>query len=209
MAEIDRTRLAGRTQADYDGFAYTALFVPDLNAVAAVGNDVAVASLLAQNAADNAASNVLVATSTNATEAQAGATTSAANLAAAQAIIGALLGVGASPLMVPRNAEIEPKQGPELFPLLRGATYQITPHDRMNRVLIATNATANWTLPLLSELDPGWRLKVWNRSGANLTILRQGSVDVIGVSATSLVIADNTGAELVYGVGGTRFERVG
>jgi hypothetical protein len=207
MADADRTRLAGRVQADYDGFGYAALFVDDLNAVAAVGNDVADDAATAATAAATTAASILTQTALDVANAGASAAAAAVSLSTSQAITGAVQGIGTAPLMVPRNAELPPAPTAGLFPIVRGASYQITPHDAAPRVLIAASGTLTWTLPLLSQLDPGWSLRVWNRSGNTLTINRAGT-DVIGAADTSVTVANGTGVTLAYGEAGARFERV-
>lgn len=54
MPEADRLRLSGRTQEDYDGYGYADLLADDLNAVAAVANDVAADSQAAIDAKNDA-----------------------------------------------------------------------------------------------------------------------------------------------------------
>jgi hypothetical protein len=207
MADADRTRLAGRVQADYDGFGYAALFVDDLNAVAAVGNDVADDAATAATAAATTAASILTQTALDVANAEAAAAAAAISLSTSQAITGGVQGIGTAPLMAPRNAELPPAPTAGLFPIERGTAYQITPHDAAPRVLIAASGTLTWTLPLLADLDAGWSVRVWNRSGNTLTINRSGS-DVIGAAGTSLTVADGAGATLAYGAAGARFERI-
>lgn len=190
MAQSDRDRLAGRTTAQYDGFGYNLIFAGDMNSVAAVGYDMVAAFTAAQAEAANAAASANAASS---------------SLAGAQAITGGVQGVGTAFLMVPRNAELLASD-PAPWPIFaRGAAYQITPHDS-RRVLIAETGTLTWTLPISTDLDLGWQIRVWNRSGNNLTINRSGTA-VIGAAATSLTIADGAGALLAYR-NDTRFERI-
>jgi len=189
MPEIDRARLAARTQSQYDGFGYSSLFAGDLNAAAAVANDVAGSASGAAGAAA-AASN---------------------SLAAALAIVGGAQGVGSDPFEVPRVVDL----GSAAFfdadvirgqwPVARGAAYQILPTD-YGLTLIAETGTLTWTLPLLSFLPDGWWGGGWNRSGATLTINRT-SPDVIGAAATSVTAADGAGL-LLARRNATRFERI-
>lgn len=189
MSAAARARLAARTAGDYAAGGHRTVFVPDLNDVAAVGNEV----------------------STNGTAAAGSAAAAAASLAAALAITGGQQGVGADPLDVSRNVDVADSAYVPAdvlrgrWPAARGAAYQILPSD-YGRTLIAETGTLTWTLPLLSDLPDGWWISVWNRSGATLTIARSGS-DVIGAAGTSVTAADGSGLALARR-DGTRFERI-
>ncbi|HEV7458239.1 MAG TPA: hypothetical protein VGN96_15820 [Roseococcus sp.] len=218
MAEADRLRLQNRTQNQYDGYGYAALFTGDLNAVAAVGNDVAADALAAQQAADAAAANVLAQTATNAATATAGANTATtqAGIATTQAnaAIAAAQNIptpGTDPTETPRNADLGSAAFVAAnalrgrFPAAAGAAYQITADD-WGRTLIAESGTLTWTLPLITQLPDGWWVQVWNRSGNTLTINRAASA-VIGASAASVTVADGAGLTLARR-DDTRFERI-
>lgn len=140
---------------------------------------------------------------------QAGIATTQANaaIAAAQNIPTP----GTDPTETPRNADL----GSGAFvaanalrgrwPVAAGAAYQITADD-WGRTLIAESGTLTWTLPLITELPPGWWVQVWNRSGNTLTINRAATA-VIGASATSITVADGAGVTLARR-DATRFERI-
>jgi hypothetical protein len=189
MSSAARARLAARVSGDYALGGHRTVFVPDLNDVAAVGNEA----------------------SANGTAAAGSAAAAQAALATALTITGGVQGIGAAPLDVTRALDLADSafmcadmlRG--RWPAARGAAYQIVPTD-YGRTLIAETGTLTWTLPLLSLLPPGWWFSVWNRSGANLTISRGGS-DVIGAAATSLTVADGAGVTIAYR-DGTRFERI-
>ena len=189
MSAEARARLAARVAGDYAAGGHRTVFVPDLNDVAAVGNQVA----------------------TDGAAAASSAAAAAASLAAATAITGGQQGVGADPLDVPRAADLGDAAflGADVlrgrWPVARGAAYQILPQD-YGRTLIAETGTLTWTLPPLSELPDGWWVQVWNRSGATLTMTRSGS-DVIGAAGTSVTAADGSGLTLARR-DGTRFERI-
>lgn len=183
-------QLAARTSTDYLNGGHRTYFTSDLNAVATCASEIAA----------------------NATTAGAAATAAAASLASALAITGGTQGVGLAALDVPRNADLgsaaywsaDGLRG--AWPVAQGAAYQITPAD-YGRTLIAESGTLTWTLPLLSDLDPGWWVRIWNRSGNNLTLNRSGSSDVIGSASTSLTIATASGITIAYR-STARFERI-
>lgn len=176
--------------ADFVGYAYATTWERYLTALANLQTTISAAeiSAVAANAAAQSA------------------------LATALSITGGAQGVGADPLDVPRVAEL----GSAAFfsagalrgrwPVAPGAAYQIVPED-YGKLLIADTGTLTWTLPLLSDLPPGWWVAGWNRSGANLTINRT-SPDVIGNAGTSLTIADGSGFAIARR-DATRFERFG
>jgi len=189
MSAAARARLAARIAGDYASGGHRTVFVPDLNDVAAVGNDA----------------------SANGTAAVAAAAAATAALSSALTITGGGQGIGGNPLDVLRNIDVgDAAFFPAAalrgwFTYARGAAYQILPSD-YGVALIAETGTLTWTLPLLSNLPDGWWLSVWNRSGAVLTLNRSGA-DVIGSAGTSVTAANNTGLSLARH-DGARFERV-
>lgn len=173
------TQLAGRVAADYANGGHRSVFIPDLNAVATVANDVA----------------------TDAASAESAAVQAAASLAAALELTGGAVEVGTDQLGVPRNAELgdaafaDAMQIAGQFVDTRDATYQILPQD-FSKVLRATSGTRTWTLPLAANVPDGWWIVCKNRSGNNLTVSRAGS-DTIDAAATSLTIATGASAIIV------------
>lgn len=183
MSAAARARLAARIATQYQNGGHRSIFVPDLNDVAAVGNEAAANGTNAVNSAAQAA----------------------ASLAAALAIIGGAQGVGADPLDVPRGAELGSAAFMDaailrgVFVLTRDADYQILPQD-WGALIRATSGTRTWTLPAASAVPQGWFLRIKNRSGSNLTIARTGS-DTIDGAAASLVVA--TGAARIIARAGS------
>ncbi len=176
MSDSAAARLAARVPGDYPSGGHRTYFIPDLNDVALLAQTISfqyTGMIGAAEAAENA-------------------------LAAALAITGGGQGIGAGPLDVVRNIDLgsaafysaEVLRG--IYPVARGAAYQILETDQ-GLLLVAESGTLTWTLPRLSTVKFGWNVRVWNRSGANLTISRAGT-DVIGAASTSVTVATGTGA---------------
>lgn len=179
MSAESRARLAARVNADYANGGHRAVFTPDLNAVADVGNE----------------------TAANTVSAIAAAAQAAASLAAALEITGGAVSIGGGSLALPRNTELGSAAFVDAESLLampvetHDATFQVLPQD-WGKLHRATSGTRTWTLPLAADVPIGWWFVAKNRSGNNLTVNRSGS-DTIDAAATSLTIATGTSRRIV------------
>jgi len=180
VSATDRAYLAARVASEWANGGFRTVHVPSLNAVAAVGADVA-----------------------------ADASTVSTYLAAAGALYaqmllvsGGSLGIGSEGLDLSLNAQLgaaafaEFRQFAVRRPVTQDATYQIVPTDFWTSMLLTTSGTRTYTLPAWSDMpDFVPPLIGKNRSGNNLTLARTGT-DTIDAAATSVTVPTGSSWEL-------------
>jgi hypothetical protein len=132
----------------------------------------------------------------------------AASLASALALAGGAQGIGAGGLDVPRGIElgtgafVDWDVATGVYPNLRNADYAVLAGDR-HRLTYCTSGEYTWTLPLAADLPDGWFCRLKNRSGAILTVSRQGA-DTIDGGATTVI--GTGGGRTVVRTSATSFE---
>jgi hypothetical protein len=89
----------------------------------------------------------------------------------------------------------------------QNATYQITPHDA-GKLLLCTNGTRTWTLPMATDVWPGWTCRLRNRSGATLTLNTGAATDAIngGTAGVGITVATGSAILTLVCTGSTSFE---
>ena len=94
-----------------------------------------------------------------------------------------------------------------LYPNTQNATYQITPHDA-GKLLLCTNGTRTWTLPVATDVWPGWTCRLRNRSGATLTLNTGATADAIngGTAGIGITVATGSAILTVVCTGSASFE---
>ncbi len=172
MSASDRTRLAGRTASDYADGGHRVYFADDLNAVAAVGNDIAATG-----------------------------DTIAAQYAGILAVAGTTSGIGWSGLMVPRNAQLgemaflDERVGRGRFvKALTGAATLVVAD--FGKVINCTGSSYTVTLPPAASAGPGWVCRVANNGSGTITVDGDGSETING--ATTITIAAGASKEIVW-----------
>lgn len=136
------------------------------------------------------------------TQVQASATAAAGSLATQLALGTAANGVGNEPMDLPRMTFLDSAgfrqwdMAAHHVPNLQNATYQITAHD-LDKLLLCTSGTRTWTLPLAADVWIGWRARLRNRSGANLTLNPGSASDAINGGAAGAAIAIATGSAIL------------
>jgi len=180
VSAADRAYLAARTSADFASGGHRLYFPGSLNAVAAVGNDVAAdATAVASYYSLVQASYTLM-----------------------LSISGGSLGIGTEGLDVPlisglgSAAFVDIPQIVARRLVTKDAAYQILAADFWNTILLTTSGTRTYTLPAWTDMpDFVPPLIGKNRSGNNLTLARTGS-DTIDAAATSVTVPTGSHWEL-------------
>jgi hypothetical protein len=185
-------RLAGRLLAHYlnSGHIIGNTLVDDLNAIAAVANEVAAGGESA--AATQAAID--------------------ATYALAQALLVPAYGVGIDPAHLVRALNLgglafqDPYAALGLHTITQNAAYQILPQD-FGKLVLTTTGTNTWTLPVAAALPAGWYCRLRNRSGNNLTMAVAAS-DAInaGAGGASLTVATASAMLTCVRTSATTFE---
>jgi hypothetical protein len=147
------------------------------------------------------------------TQVQASAAAAAGSLATQLALGTAANGVGNEPMDLPRMAFLDSAgfrqwdMAAHHVPNLQNATYQITPHD-LDKLLLCTSGTRTWTLPVATDVWIGWRARLRNRSGANLTLNPGSAADAIngGTAGTAIAIATGSAILTLVCTGANAFE---
>lgn len=176
-AEASRAQLAARTNADYANGGHRTVFVPDLNAVAEV------AAQVADDAAD-------------ATSAASGAAGALASYQQMTGQFGVTQGFGSDPAECSRNAELGSSAFTDtiattgLFCFIITTSYQVLPQDH-GKVFICTTGTVTITMPLVTDCQPGFNIKVKRRGATSVTISRNG-VNINGGTTNPTVATDGT-----------------
>jgi hypothetical protein len=191
MSEEDWTYLAARSDADFPNGLFRIYFRPSLNAIGRTAQDVAYLT----------------------GQAQASAAAAAGSLATQLALGTPANGVGNEPMDLPRMAYLDSggfrpwDMALSLHPNTQNATYQITPHDA-GKLLLCTNGTRTWTLPMATDVWPGWTCRLRNRSGATLTLNTGAATDAINGGTAGVGITVTTGSSILTLVctGSTSFE---
>jgi hypothetical protein len=191
MSEEDWTYLAARSDADFPNGLFRIYFRPSLNAIGRTAQDVA----------------------TLAIQARASANAAAGSLATQLALGTPANGVGNEPMDLPRmvvlnSGGFQPwDMALSLYPNTQNATYQITPHDA-GKLLLCTNGTRTWTLPVATDVWPGWTCRLRNRSGATLTLNTGAAADAIngGTAGVGITVATGSAILTVVCTGSAFFE---
>ena len=191
MSEEDWTYLAARSDADFPNGLFRIYFRPSLNAIGRTAQDVAYLT----------------------GQAQASAAAAAGSLATQLALGTPANGVGNEPMDLPRLAYLDSggfrpwDMALSLYPNTQNATYQITPHDA-GKLLLCTNGTRTWTLPVTTDVWPGWTCRLRNRSGAALTLNTGAATDAINGGTAGVGITVATGSAILTAVctGSASFE---
>jgi hypothetical protein len=191
MSEEDWTYLAARSDADFPNGLFRIYFRPSLNAIGRTAQDVA----------------------TLAIQAQASANAAAGSLATQLALGTPANGIGNEPMDLPRmvvlnSGAFQPwDMALSLYPNTQNATYQITPHDA-GKLLLCTSGTRTWTLPVATDVWPGWTCRLRNRSGATLTLNTGAATDAIngGTAGVGITVATGSAILTIVFTGTTTFE---
>ena len=191
MSEEDWTYLAARSDADFPNGLFRVYFRPSLNAIGRTAQDVAYLT----------------------GQAQASAAAAAGSLATQLALGTPANGVGNEPMDLPRMAFLNSEGfrqwdlAAHHYPNLQNATYQITAHD-LDKLLLCTSGTRTWTLPVATDVWIGWRARLRNRSGANLTLNPGSAADAIngGTAGTGIAIATGSAILTLVCTGANAFE---
>jgi hypothetical protein len=180
LSNADWALLRSLTDQSFANGAFRQNLRPAFNAVGATGQDAAAYAELAL-AYTNAA---------------------AGSLATQLALGTPANGVGNEPLDLPRMAFLDSagfrqwEMAAHHVPNLQNATYQVTPHD-LDKLLLCTSGTRTWTLPVATDIWPGWRARLRNRSGANLTLNPGSAADAINGGTAGAAIAIATGSAIL------------
>ena len=180
MSSNDWALLQALTDQSFANGAFRQTLRPAFNAVGATGQDAASYAELAL----------------------AYATAGAGSLATQLALGTPANGVGNEPMDLPRLATFDSggfrswDMALSLYPNTQNATYQITPHDA-GKLLLCTNGTRTWTLPVAIDVWPGWTCRLRNRSGATLTLNTGAATDAINGSTAGVGITVATGSAIL------------
>ncbi len=191
MSTNDWALLQALTDQSFANGAFRQTLRPAFNAVGRTGQDAA----------------------TLATQAQAAADAAAGSLATQMALGTPANGVGSDPLKLPRMVTFDSggfrswDMALSLYPNTQNATYQITPHDA-GKLLLCTNGTRTWTLPVATDVWPGWTCRLRNRSGATLTLNTGAAGDAIngGTAGVGITVATGSAILTVVCTGSASFE---
>jgi len=191
MSAADWYFLQGLQVSQFQSGGHRTWLIPAYNAVGQTAQDVAALAVQTQAVADVAAGSL-----------------------ATQLALGTPAnGIGNEPMDLPRMVTFEGgafrpwEMAISVHPNTQNATYQITPHDA-GKLLLCTNGTRTWTLPVATDVWSGWSCRLRNRSGATLTLNTGAAADAIngGTAGVGITVATGSAILTVVCTGSASYE---